>query len=76
MVGTIAFLVLLRRISGLSAAGSMAVLALAVNMLMVDSHNAYKVMAFLFFLAGTRVTGNLKQRSSTRAFVAPELRTA
>src|ERR1035437_2388925 len=52
VVGTIAFLFLMRKISILNAACVMAVVALAVNMLMVDSHNAYKVMAFLFFLAG------------------------
>jgi len=54
VVGTLAFLALLRRISNLSTACLMAVFALGVNMLMVDSHNAYKVMAFLFFLAGTQ----------------------
>jgi hypothetical protein len=55
VVGTFAFLVLMRRMWSLSTACLMAVSALAVNMLMVDSHNAYKVMAFLFFLAGTEV---------------------
>jgi O-Antigen ligase len=53
VVGTIAFLSLMRKISLLNTACLMAVVALALNMLMVDSHNAYKVMAFLFFLAGT-----------------------
>jgi hypothetical protein len=33
----------------------MAVLALSINMVMVDSQNAYKVMAFLFLLAGAQV---------------------
>jgi hypothetical protein len=55
VVGTVAFLILMRRISSLSTSCLMAVFALAVNMLMVDSHNAYKVMAFLFFLAGTQL---------------------
>lgn len=61
VVGTIAFLALMRRISSLSTAGLMAVFALAVNMLMVDSHNAYKVMAFLFFLAGTQVQRSVEK---------------
>jgi hypothetical protein len=39
----------------------MSVLALAVNMLMVDSQNAYKVMVFLFFLAGTQIGQQSKQ---------------
>lgn len=55
VIGTFAFLALMRKISSLAMACSMAVLALTVNMLMVDSQNAYKVMAFLFFLAGTQV---------------------
>jgi len=71
IVGSFAFLYLLRRISRLGAACSMAVFALAVNMVMIDSHLAYKVMAFLFFLAGTQVqiqlerstTGNLNTHS-------------
>jgi hypothetical protein len=76
VVGTIAFLLLLRKISSLSTACAMAVLALAVNMLMVDSHNAYKVMALLFFLAGTQAKGRLKQRNTGVAFADPELRPA
>jgi hypothetical protein len=68
VVGTVAFLVLMRRISSLSTACLMAVFALAVNMLMVDSHNAYKVMAFLFFLAGTQAKGKLKQGNPARSF--------
>jgi hypothetical protein len=52
VVGTFAFLTLLWKISRLSRACAMAVLALAANMVMVDSQNAYKVMAFLFLLAG------------------------
>lgn len=55
VVGTVFFLALMRKISSVSIACSMAVLALAVNMLMVDSQNAYKVMAFLFFLAGAQI---------------------
>jgi hypothetical protein len=61
VIGTVAFLAFMRRISRLSTACSMAVLVLAVNMLMVDSHNAYKVMAFLFFLAGTQINREFKQ---------------
>ncbi len=64
VVGTVAFLVLMRRISSLSTACLMAVFALGINMLMVDSHNAYKVMAFLFFLAGTQIKDKLKQGNS------------
>jgi len=71
IVGFFAFLYLLRKISRLGAACSMAVFALSVNMVMIDSHLAYKVMAFLFFLAGTQVqiqlerstTGNLNTHS-------------
>ena len=55
IVGTLTFISLLRKISHLSASCSMAVFALAVNMLMIDSHIAYKVMAFLFFLVGAQV---------------------
>jgi O-antigen ligase/polysaccharide polymerase Wzy-like membrane protein len=55
VVGTLAFLALLRKISRLSFACSTAVLAVGLNMLMVDSHNAYKVMALLFFLAGAEM---------------------
>lgn len=69
IVGTFAFLVLMRRISRLSTSCLMAVFALAVNMLMVDSHNAYKVMAFLFFLAGTQVMSNSEQDGVTGSFV-------
>jgi hypothetical protein len=54
-VGTIAFIIMLRRISSLDKSCAMAVLALAANMVMVDSQNAYKVMAFLFLLAGVAV---------------------
>jgi hypothetical protein len=54
VVGTLAFLTLLRKITSLSQSCAMAVLALAVNMVMVDSQNAYKVMAFLFLLAGVQ----------------------
>jgi hypothetical protein len=67
VVGTVAFLLLMRRISSLSTSCLMAVFALAVNMLMVDSHNAYKVMAFLFFLAGTQVKDKLKQGNLARS---------
>jgi hypothetical protein len=76
VVGTFAFLLLMRRISSLSTACSMAVLGLAVNMLMVDSHNAYKVMAFLFFLAGTQVKDKLKQAKPGRSFESSQLHPA
>jgi hypothetical protein len=55
IVGTFAFLFMLRKISNLDRACVMAVLALAANMVMVDSQNAYKVMAFLFLMAGVSV---------------------
>jgi len=61
LVGTLAFLMLLRKIWSLSWSCAMAVLALAINMVMVDSQNAYKVMAFLFFLAGSQVQGKLQE---------------
>jgi hypothetical protein len=73
VVGTIAFLILMRKIARLNTACSMAVLALAINMLMVDSHNAYKVMAFLFFLAGTQVKGEPKQDNTNGALADPAL---
>jgi hypothetical protein len=63
IVGTTAFLVLLHKISRLSTACSMAVLALALNMFMIDSHLAYKVMAFLFLLTGVYVQRNLGRRA-------------
>jgi hypothetical protein len=40
-------------------------------MLMVDSHNAYKVMALLFFLAGTQIQRNFKQRSPADSLSRP-----
>ena len=55
VVGTFAFLFMLRKISNLDRACALAVLALAANMVMVDSQNAYKVMAFLFLMAGVSV---------------------
>jgi hypothetical protein len=67
VVGTIAFLILMRRVSSLSTACLMAVVALAVNMLMVDSHNAYKVMAFLFFLAGAQLQRRVENHPELRA---------
>lgn len=60
-VGTLVFLTLLRRISSLGSACAMAVLALAINMIMVDSQNAYKVMAFLFLLAGVQAQKKLME---------------
>ena len=65
IIGTLAFLALLRKIWSLSWSCAMAVLALAINMLMVDSQNAYKVMAFLFLLAGAQVQKNLRSSRST-----------
>jgi hypothetical protein len=65
VVGTVAFLALLRKIAGLSRMCAMAILSLAVNMIMVDSQNAYKVMAFLFLLAGVQAQKTLLQ-SRTR----------
>jgi hypothetical protein len=59
IVGTIAFLLLLRKIWGLSFSCAMAVFMLGMNMVMVDSQNAYKVMAFLFLLAGVQVQKQL-----------------
>jgi hypothetical protein len=61
VVGTLAFIMLLRKIWSLSYSCAMAVLALAINMLMVDSQNAYKVMAFLFLLAGTQVQKQIQE---------------
>lgn len=52
IVGAFSFVLLLRHIARLSMACAMAVFALSVNMLMIDSHIAYKVMAFLFLMAG------------------------
>jgi hypothetical protein len=76
LAGTTAFVLLMRKISGLSATCSMAVVALAVNMLMIDSQNAYKVMAFLFFLAGTQMGLQFKQANATARLRAPRLRPA
>ncbi len=73
IVGSVAFLALMRKISRLSTACSMAVFALGVNMLMIDSQMAYKVMAFLFFLAGTQVQGKLKQAPVNSSVVDSEL---
>ncbi len=61
VVGTFAFLILLWKISSLSRACAMAVLALAVNMVMVDSQNAYKVMAILFLIAGVQAQRKLRE---------------
>jgi hypothetical protein len=74
IVGTIAFLFLLRRISQLSTACSMAVFALAVNMFMIDSHLAYKVMAFLFLLTGIQVQRNLDRHTGDDSIGISELR--
>lgn len=59
LFGTFVFVVMLRKIATLSPACSMAVLALSVNMTLIDSHIAYKVMAFLFFLAGCTYQNNM-----------------
>jgi hypothetical protein len=76
IVGTVAFLALMRKISRLSTACSMAVFALAVNMLMIDSHMAYKVMAFLFFLVGAEVQSGFTQPATTRLLLDSKLRPA
>ena len=76
IVGTIAFLALMRKISKVSASCSMAVLALGVNMLMIDSHMAYKVMAFLFFLVGTEVQSRFSQLAAPGLLVDSKLRPA
>jgi hypothetical protein len=76
VVGTFAFIWLLRKISRLSTSCLMAVLALAVNMMMVDSHIAYKVMAFLFFLAGTQIQRMAKRADEAGSFAGPKLREA
>ena len=76
IVGTIAFLTLMRKISRLSTSCSMAVLALGVNMLMIDSHMAYKVMAFLFFVVGAQVQLRFNQASATGLLVDSKLRPA
>jgi hypothetical protein len=64
VVGTLAFLTLLRKITSLSRSCAMAVLALAVNMVTVDSQNAYKVMAFLFLLAGVWAQKTILERTA------------
>jgi hypothetical protein len=76
IVGTFAFLVLMRKISKLSTACAMSVFALAVNMLMIDSHMAYKVMAFLFFLVGTEVQSRFSQPTADGLLVDSKLRLA
>jgi hypothetical protein len=74
LVGTLAFLVMMREMSTLSRSCSMVVFALAVNMLMIDSQNAYKVMAFLFLFAGytyatrLRLTPLVAQKTRQRSF--------
>jgi hypothetical protein len=73
VVGTVAFLILMRKISMLSASCLMAILALAVNMLMIDSHMAYKVMAFLFLLAGTGVQRRFDPATAVGSFVDSKL---
>jgi hypothetical protein len=73
VVGTVAFIAHIRKISSLSASCAMAVLALAANMVMVDSQNAYKVMAFLFLLAGVHAQRKMLQSrvSTTRSGIDP-----
>lgn len=71
VVGTVAFVTLLRKIWRLGVVCSMAVVALAINMVMVDSQNAYKVMAFLFLLAGVYAQKNLLE-SHSQAVSLPE----
>lgn len=76
IVGTVAFLALMRKISKLSTLCSMSVLALGVNMLMIDSHMAYKVMAFLFLLVGAQVQSRFSQPIATGLLVDSNLRPA
>jgi len=76
IVGTVAFLILMRKISRLGTACSMSVFALAVNMLMIDSQMAYKVMAFLFFLVGTQVQSRFSQPAAAGLLVDSDLRPA
>ena len=76
IAGTIAFLVLLRKIASLSAACSMAVLALGVNMVMIDAQIGYKIMAFLFFLVGVEVQRKVQQAPAPGSFADPKLRPA
>jgi hypothetical protein len=65
---------MMREMSTLSRSCSMVVFALAVNMLMIDSQNAYKVMAFLFLFAGytyatrLRLTPLVAQKTRQRSF--------
>lgn len=72
LVGLIAFIAMLRKIASLSFACAMAVLALSINMLLIDSHIAYKVMSFLFFLSGYtyRRTFIPNIRARTQRFVS------
>jgi hypothetical protein len=72
IVGTLAFIGLLRKASRLGTACAMAVLALAVNMVMIDSHIAYKVMAFLFFLVGARVQTVIMSKPQLASFPAKQ----
>jgi proteasome assembly chaperone (PAC2) family protein len=74
IVGTFAFLFMLRKISNLDRACVMAVLALAANMVMVDSQNAYKVMAFLFLMAGVSVQRSILESHGRKS--AADLREA
>jgi hypothetical protein len=66
LVGTLAFLFMMRKISSLSQSCSMVVLALAANMVMIDSHNAYRVMAFLFLFAGYTYATRLRLAASAQ----------
>jgi hypothetical protein len=58
LLGFVVFAMMLSKIASLSTACSMMVLALSINMLLIDSHIAYKVMAFLFFFAGYTLRRN------------------
>lgn len=70
LAGLFVYVAMLRKIAKLSAACSMAVVALCVNMLMIDSHIAYKVMSFLFFMAGYTYSRNEQAMAQLSRVVA------
>jgi O-Antigen ligase len=64
VLGLITFLALARSIWCISPTLRVMLLAIAINMLMIDIYLAYKVMAFLFFTAGYFIFRN--ERASRR----------
>jgi hypothetical protein len=52
VIGLLFFLTLLRKIATCSQAMQSAVLALSINMIMIDAHLAYKAMSLFFLCAG------------------------